>query len=54
MHQMKQNGTEVIEKRKRMAKNWKKGMDHFNVDAYIINIDTIDKEIIGVIEPEPA
>ena len=54
MHQMNQSGTEVKEKRKKMAGNWKKGMDHFNVDAYIINIDTIDKEIIGVIEPEPA
>jgi hypothetical protein len=54
VHQMKQNGTEVTEKRKRLATNWKQGMDQFNIDAYIINIDTIDKEIIGVIEPEPA
>ena len=37
-----------------MAGNWKQGMDNFNVEAYIINIDTIDKEIIGVIAPEPA
>ena len=47
LNQMKQNGTEVIEKRKKMAGNWKQGMDQFNVDAFIINTDTIDKDIIG-------
>ena len=54
LNQMKQNGTEVIEKRKKMAGNWKQGMDQFNVDAFIINIDTFDKDIIGVIDPELA
>lgn len=37
-----------------MAGNWKQGMDQFNVDAFIINIDTFDKDIIGVIDPELA
>jgi RNase P/RNase MRP subunit p29 len=54
MQQMKQIGTEVVEKRKRLATNWKQGMDQFNIDAFIINTDTINKDIIGVIDPELA
>jgi hypothetical protein len=37
-----------------MATNWKQGMDQFNVEAFIINTDTINKDIIGVIDPELA
>jgi len=54
MQQMKQIGTEVVEKRKRLATNWKQGMDQFNIDAFIINTDTMNKDIIGVIDPELA
>ena len=40
--------------RKKMAANWKAGLDQFNVDAYIIDTATINKTILEVIDPELA
>ena len=51
VYQMKQNGTTIVEKRKKMASNWKPGLDEFNVDAYIIDIDTLEKTILKEIDP---
>ena len=34
-----------------MASNWKPGLDEFNVDAYIIDIDTLEKDILKEIDP---
>ena len=54
LFQMEQSGAKIIEKRKKMAANWKAGLDQFNVDAYIIDTATINKTILEVIDPELA
>ena len=49
---MAQMGVSIVEKRKKMAANWKTGIDQFNVDAYILDTSTIDETILEVIDPE--
>ncbi len=52
IHNMKQLGIDITEKRKKMAANWKPGLDEFNLNAYIINTDTLPKDVIKEIDPE--
>lgn len=52
LFQMAQMGVSIVEKRKKMAANWKTGIDQFNVDAYILDTSTIDETILEVIDPE--
>ena len=54
LFQMAESGARIIEKRKKMAANWKTGLDQFNVDAYIIDTTSINKTILEVIDPELA
>ena len=49
---MMQSGAKIVEKRKKMAANWKPGLDQFNVDAYILDTSTINKTILEVIDSE--
>ena len=35
-----------------MASGWKPGLDEFNLNAYIINTDTLPKDVIKEIDPE--
>ena len=52
LFQMMQSGAKIVEKRKKMAANWKPGLDQFNVDAYILDTSTINKTILEVIDSE--
>jgi len=52
LFQMTQSGAKIVEKRKKMAANWKPGLDQFNVDAYILDTSTINKTILEVIDSE--
>ena len=52
VYQMKQHGVEIVEKRKKMAANWKPGLDEFNSNAYIISTDTLPPDMIKEINPE--
>ena len=52
IYQLKQNGIDITEKRKKMASGWKPGLDEFNLNAYIINTDTLPKDVIKEIDPE--
>jgi hypothetical protein len=55
LFQMAQTGVKIIEKKKKMAANWKPGIDQFNVEAYIIDTSTVAaKTILEVIDPELA
>ena len=51
LFQLRDLGIKVETKRKKMAANWKPGLDEFNLDAYIIDISTIPKDIIKEIDP---
>lgn len=53
LFQMAQTGVKIVEKKKKMASNWKPGIDQFNVEAYIIDTSTVAaKTILEVIDPE--
>ena len=52
IYQMQQLGIDITEKRKKMAGGWKPGLDEFNLNAYIINTDTLPKDVIKEIDPE--
>ena len=52
VYQMQQHGIEIEEKKKKMAANWKPGLDEFNTNAYIISTDTLPPDIIKEIDPE--
>ena len=52
VYQMKQHGVGIVEKRKKMAANWKPGLDEFNSNAYIISTDTLPPDMIKEINPE--
>jgi len=52
IHNMKELGIDITEKRKKMASGWKPGLDEFNLNAYIINTDTLPKDVIKEIDPE--
>jgi hypothetical protein len=52
VYQMQQHGIQIVEKRKKMAANWKPGLDEFNTNAYIISTDTLPPDIIKEIDPE--
>ena len=52
IYQMQQHGIQIVEKRKKMASNWKPGLDEFNTIAYIISTDTLPPDIIKEIDPE--
>ena len=52
VYQMQQHGIEIVDKRKKMAANWKPGLDEFNTNAYIISTDTLPPDIIKEIDPE--
>ena len=52
MYQMQQHGIEIVDKKKKMAANWKPGLDEFNTNAYIISTDTLPPDIIKEIDPE--
>ena len=54
LHQMKEHGIKVEEKRKKMAAGWKAGLDEFNVVAYIIDMDTLPDDMKEGIDPEPV
>lgn len=51
LFQLRDLGVKVETKRKKMAANWKPGLDEFNLDAYIIDTSTIPKDIIKEIDP---
>ena len=52
LFQMAQSGAKITMKKKRMAANWKTGIDQFNVVCYIIDTTTINKTILEVLDPE--
>ena len=50
---IKKEEVKIVEKKKKMASNWKPGIDQFNVEAYIIDTSTVAaKTILEVIDPE--
>jgi hypothetical protein len=54
VYQMQQHGIKIVDKKKKMAANWKPGLDEFNTNAYIISTDTLPPDVIKEINPEPV
>tara|TARA_R100000479_G_scaffold172511_1_gene117221 strand:- start:1970 stop:2374 length:405 start_codon:yes stop_codon:yes gene_type:complete len=52
VYQMQQHGIKIAEKRRRMASDWKPGLDEFNTMAYIINTDTLPPDVIKEVDSE--
>jgi hypothetical protein len=54
LFQMKEAGIIVEEKRKKMATKYKPGLDMFNVNAYIIQLDSLPDRLVKEFFPEPV
>lgn len=52
LFQLRARGIDVVSKRKKMAGNWKPGLDEFNLEAYIIDTSTLPTDVIKEIDPE--
>jgi len=44
--QLQEENIGVIEKRKKLAAGWKPGLDEFNVQSYIIDMNTLPPDVV--------